>query len=153
MSRSTRPRSASNPGLPRGEPGPTSRPTRGRDEMSLVRGWVSWRAQVSAEGGTPRRAREQALEGEASPAHSQRCALSGTAAGIGLSPRQGTKKAPDCGCNQGLKVPATCYSPTGEPRSTLADEALHFRVRNGNGCCILSMATGKTIERIWLDAP
>lgn len=65
----------------------------------------------------------------------------------------GTKKAPDCWCNQGLKVPATCYSPTGEPRSTLADEALHFRVRNGNGCCILSMATGKTIERIWLDAP
>ena len=43
-----------------------------------------------------------------------------------------------------LKVPAACYSPTGEPRSTLADEALHFRVRDGNGCCILSMATGKT---------
>ena len=72
---------------------------------------------------------------------------------VGVLPRSGTKKAPDCGCNQGLKVPAACYSPTGEPRSTLADEALHFRVRNGNGCCILSMATGKTIERIWLDAP
>lgn len=42
-----------------------------------------------------------------------------------------------------LEVPATCYSPTGEPRSTLADEALHFRVRDGNGCCVLSMATGK----------
>ena len=68
-------------------------------------------------------------------------------------PCAGTKKAPDCFRNQGLKVPATCYSPTGEPRSTLADEALHFRVRNGNGCCILSMATGKTIERFWLDAP
>ena len=47
------------------------------------------------------------------------------------------------------KVPATCYSPTGEPRSTLADEALHFRVRDGNGCFVLSMATGKAIERFW----
>ena len=45
------------------------------------------------------------------------------------------------------KVPATCYSPTGEPRSTLADEVLHFRVRDGNGCFVLSMATGKAIER------
>ena len=54
----------------------------------------------------------------------------------------------------GGKVPATCYSPTGEPRSTLADEALHFRVRDGNGCFILSMATGKAIERFWeCDVP
>ena len=52
------------------------------------------------------------------------------------------------------KVPATCYSPTGEPRSTLADEALHFRVRDGNGCFVLSMATGKAIERFWeCDVP
>ena len=45
--------------------------------------------------------------------------------------------------------PAACDSPTSEPGSTLADEALHFRVRNGNGCYILSMATGKAIERFW----
>ena len=56
------------------------------------------------------------------------------------------EKAPDCGVQSGAKVPATCYSPTGEPRSTLADEALHFRVRDGNGCFVLSMATGKTTE-------
>ena len=54
-----------------------------------------------------------------------------------------TKKAPDCFRNQVLNNPATCYSPTGEPCSTLADEALHFRVRDGNGCYILSMATGE----------
>ena len=48
-----------------------------------------------------------------------------------------------------LKNPAACYSPTSEPGSTLADEALHFRVRNGNGCYILSMATGKAIECFW----
>jgi hypothetical protein len=41
------------------------------------------------------------------------------------------------------KSPAACYSPTGEPRSTLAAEALHFRVRNGNGCYLLAMTTGK----------
>ena len=43
-------------------------------------------------------------------------------------------------------VPAMCYSPTGDSRSTLADEALHFRVRDGNGCFVLSMTTGKAIE-------
>ena len=49
------------------------------------------------------------------------------------------------------KNPAACYSPTSEPGSTLADEALHFRVRNGNGCYILSMATGKAIECFWSE--
>jgi hypothetical protein len=41
--------------------------------------------------------------------------------------------------------PATCYSPTGDCRSTIAAEALHFRVRNGNGCYLLAMVTGKKI--------
>ena len=58
--------------------------------------------------------------------------------------RRRRKKAPDRLRNQVLKVSAACYSPTGEPRSTFADEALHFRVRNGNGCFILSKITGKT---------
>ncbi len=44
------------------------------------------------------------------------------------------------------KIPAARYSPTGNPRSTLAEETLHYRVRNGNGCCLLSMATGKPDE-------
>ena len=43
------------------------------------------------------------------------------------------------------KIPAARYSPTGNPRSTLAEETLHCRVRNGNGCCLLSMATGKDL--------
>lgn len=51
----------------------------------------------------------------------------------------------------GAEIPAACYSPTGESRSTLADEALHFRVRDGNGCYVLSMATGKSTERFWLE--
>jgi hypothetical protein len=41
------------------------------------------------------------------------------------------------------KKPATCYSPTDEHRSTIAAEALHFRVRDGNGCFRLAMVTGK----------
>ena len=41
-------------------------------------------------------------------------------------------------------IPAACYSPTGKPRSTLAAETLHCRVRNGNGCCLPAMATGKS---------
>ena len=61
------------------------------------------------------------------------------------------KRKPDLLRDQALKNPAACYSPTSEPGSTLADEALHFRVRNGNGCYILSMATGKAIERFWSE--
>ena len=45
------------------------------------------------------------------------------------------------------EIPATRYSPTGNPRSTLADETLHCRVRNGNGCNLLSMVTGKALSR------
>ena len=42
-----------------------------------------------------------------------------------------------------IKKPAAPYSPAGESRSTLGEEALDFRVRNGNGYDSLSMATGK----------
>lgn len=41
------------------------------------------------------------------------------------------------------KIPATCYSPAADRHSTIAAEALHFRVRNGNGCYLLAMITGK----------
>ena len=60
-------------------------------------------------------------------------------------PRRGAPKAQkkSLTLRSGSKAPATCYSPTGNSRSTLADEALHFRVRNGNGCYLLSMATGE----------
>ena len=40
-------------------------------------------------------------------------------------------------------LPATCYSPTAIYRSTIAAKALNFRVRNGNGCYLLAMVTGK----------
>ena len=42
-----------------------------------------------------------------------------------------------------IRKPAAPYSPAGESRSTLGEEALDFRVRNGNGYDSLSMATGK----------
>ena len=42
-----------------------------------------------------------------------------------------------------IKKPAAPYSPAGESCSTLGEEALDFRVRNGNGYDNLSMATGK----------
>ena len=38
--------------------------------------------------------------------------------------------------------PAPCYPPAGDSRSTLADGALNFRVRNGNGCDNPSLGTG-----------
>ena len=38
--------------------------------------------------------------------------------------------------------PVPCYPPAGDSRSTLADGALNFRVRNGNGCDNPSMGTG-----------
>ena len=41
------------------------------------------------------------------------------------------------------KKPAAPYSRTGESRTTLGEGALDFRVRNGNGYCSPSMATGK----------
>ena len=58
----------------------------------------------------------------------------------------GKKKVPAGCCQPGGprdKFPAACYSPTGKPRSTLAAETLHYRVRNGNGCYLPAMATGK----------
>ena len=39
------------------------------------------------------------------------------------------------------KTLAARYSPAADCRSTLATGALHFRVRNGNGCCLPAMAT------------
>ena len=45
-----------------------------------------------------------------------------------------------------IKTPAASYSPAREPRSTLGDGTLHFRVRDGNGCCLPSMATGMKIQ-------
>ena len=39
------------------------------------------------------------------------------------------------------KTLAARYSPAADCRSTLATGALHFRVRNGNGCCVPAMAT------------
>ena len=44
---------------------------------------------------------------------------------------------------QKQKKPAAPYSRTGGSRTTLGEEALDFRVRNGNGYDSLSMATGK----------
>ena len=44
------------------------------------------------------------------------------------------------------KKPAAPYSRTGESRTTLGEEALDFRVRDGNGYCRLSMATGRKPE-------
>ena len=41
----------------------------------------------------------------------------------------------------GRKTLAARYSPAADCRSTLATGALHFRVRNGNGCCLPAMAT------------
>ena len=41
------------------------------------------------------------------------------------------------------KEPAASYSRAGGSRTTLGDEALDFRVRNGNGYGRLSVATGK----------
>ena len=45
-----------------------------------------------------------------------------------------------------IKKPAAPYSRTDEFRTTLGEEALDFRVRNGNGYDSLSMATGKSRE-------
>ena len=41
------------------------------------------------------------------------------------------------------KKPAATYSRAGESRTTLGDGALDFRVRNGNGYCSPSTATGE----------
>ena len=43
------------------------------------------------------------------------------------------------------QVPPSCYSPTKEIRSTIADVGLNFRVRNGNGCGPHSKDGGKNL--------
>ena len=48
-----------------------------------------------------------------------------------------------CALQEEKKEPAAPYSRTGGSRTTLGEEALDFRVRNGNGYDSLSMATGK----------
>ena len=51
------------------------------------------------------------------------------------------------------KTLAARYSPAADCRSTLATGALHFRVRNGNGCCLPAMATKeKTRKTSWFCA-
>ena len=45
-----------------------------------------------------------------------------------------------------IKKPAAPYSRAGGSRTTLGEEALDFRVRDGNGYCRLSMATGRKPE-------
>ncbi len=49
------------------------------------------------------------------------------------------------------KKPAAPYSRTGESRTTLGEEALDFRVRDGNGYCRLSMATGRKLPALELE--
>ena len=41
------------------------------------------------------------------------------------------------------KKPGNVLLSHGQSRSTIAAEALHFRVRYGNGCFLLAMITGK----------
>ena len=48
------------------------------------------------------------------------------------------------------KKPAASYSRAGGSRTTLGEEALDFRVRDGNGYDSLSMATGRKPERLEL---
>ena len=44
---------------------------------------------------------------------------------------------------EGEKKPAASYSRAGGSRTTLGEGALDFRVRDGNGYCRLSVATGE----------
>ena len=44
---------------------------------------------------------------------------------------------------RGKGKPAASYSRAGGSRTTLGEEALDFRVRDGNGYCRLSVATGE----------
>ena len=50
------------------------------------------------------------------------------------------------------QVPPSCYSPTKEIRSTIADVGLNFRVRNGNGCGPHSKDGGKNLIRTAEDS-
>ena len=58
----------------------------------------------------------------------------------GTQKRKGRRTAM-CSPAAGKKILAARYSPAADCRSTLAVGALHFRVRNGNGCCLPAMAT------------
>ena len=55
----------------------------------------------------------------------------------GLRPRREKKK------------PAASYSRAGGSRTTLGEEALDFRVRDGNGYGRLSVATGEKVPVAW----
>ena len=46
---------------------------------------------------------------------------------------------------RGKGKPAASYSRAGGSRTTLGEEALDFRVRDGNGYCRLSVATGEKV--------
>lgn len=48
------------------------------------------------------------------------------------------------GCTKNKKSRRRPTLPPGTPGSTIGDEGLNFRVRNGNGCFPLSMVTGKS---------
>ena len=47
------------------------------------------------------------------------------------------------------KRPAASYSRAGGSRTTLGEEALDFRVRDGNGYGRLSLATGEKVPVAW----
>ena len=47
------------------------------------------------------------------------------------------------------KEPAASYSRAGGSRTTLGEEALDCRVRNGNGYGRLSVATGEKVPVAW----
>ena len=53
------------------------------------------------------------------------------------------------GPRRGKGKPAASYSRAGGSRTTLGEEALDFRVRDGNGYCRLSMATGEKGRVAW----
>ena len=50
---------------------------------------------------------------------------------------------------EGDKKPAASYSRAGGSRTTLGEEALDFRVRDGNGYGRLSLATGEKVPVAW----
>ena len=53
------------------------------------------------------------------------------------------------GPRRAKKVPAASYSRAGGSRTTLGEEALDFRVRDGNGYGRLSVATGEKAPGAW----
>ena len=53
------------------------------------------------------------------------------------------------GPRRGKGKPAASYSRAGGSRTTLGEEALDFRVRDGNGYGRLSLATGEKVPVAW----